>query len=122
VRVCCNDNEYERSTVKIACRETLHCRKLSALSAGALYVFNVGEGEWRDCKRKSQRSLLGTFSLRCSQESWTACALKGDVSGKGGSSGMRWNFLRWKCCRGVIELQENLEWRMILNELDDVVA
>ena len=46
--------------------------------------------------------------------------LKGDVSRTGGSSGMRQNLLEWKW--DVMELREDLEWRRLLNELDDMVT
>jgi len=41
--------------------------------------------------------------------------LEGDVSGKGGSSRMRQNLLRWKCCRDLMKLRKDLERRRLLN-------
>ena len=34
-----------------------------------------------------------------------------NVFGTGGSFGMKWNLLGWKCCQGVMELREDLERR-----------
>ena len=46
---------------------------------------------------------------------------EGNVPGIGGSSVMRRNLLGWKCCWDMMELQEDLKQRKLLNELDDMV-